>query len=215
MFGWHLLSSNKKLGRNDGRDVKPGQRMRYKGNSYDVHLCRHGMHASDEILKAFQYHNGPILCRVFVEGISGADPNKFVGTHRTVLWMVNVNEKTDVNKSLASIKAKAKNGKKKKLFEALENMRSGKADVWDVYRLMEARIDLYCIGSGQVSKNFVKEIRYLINHFIYDEQLSNTEMQDIIANGDISEKTLQSKMIAKAKAEKVWIDDLEWLSNKK
>ena len=85
MLAWHFLSEDKRLGYDDGRLVEVGQTLECKG---DPALCSNGMHGSVRLIDAVYYANGPIACRVEIDGdvIEGED--KLCGRRRTVLWML-------------------------------------------------------------------------------------------------------------------------------
>lgn len=99
-LGWHLLSSWFKLGYQDNRKVKVGQKISllpYKdifGNIVNPvpMLCKRGMHASHKIHKTMR-DVGRVMCRVLVEGDIQSNRNKFCGRSRTILWAMKVPDK--------------------------------------------------------------------------------------------------------------------------
>ena len=89
MLAWHFLSEDKRLGYGDGRLVEVGQTLECKGKP---ELCSNGMHGSARLIDALKYANGPIVCRVEIEGdvIEGED--KLCGRRRTVRWMLDATQ---------------------------------------------------------------------------------------------------------------------------
>ena len=85
MLAWHLLSEDKRLGYGDGRLVEVGQTLECKGKPV---LCSNGMHGSAMLIDALSYANGPIVCRVEIEGDVIEGDDKLCGRRRTVLWML-------------------------------------------------------------------------------------------------------------------------------
>jgi len=65
MIGWYFSRENKKLGHGDNRIIKLGQTHKIKGNPV---LCKHGLHASKNILGALSYAQGPIIWKVKLFG---------------------------------------------------------------------------------------------------------------------------------------------------
>jgi len=86
MLAWHFLSEDKRLGYGDGRLVEVGQTLECKGKP---ELCSNGMHGSVRLIDALYYANGPIVCRVEIDGDVIEDTDKLCGRRRTVLWMLN------------------------------------------------------------------------------------------------------------------------------
>ena len=84
---YHFCRKDKKLGFNDGRHIKTGQLLKYKG---PLEMCQSGLHVSPTIYDALQYAPGPVLCKVKLGGkiIKGVDKN--VASERTVISMRNV-----------------------------------------------------------------------------------------------------------------------------
>jgi len=80
------LSEDKRLGYDDGRLVEVGQTLECEG---EPALCSNGMHGSAMLIDALYYANGPIVCRVEIEGDVIEDEDKLCGRRRTVLWMLN------------------------------------------------------------------------------------------------------------------------------
>lgn len=85
MLAWHFLSEDKRLGYGDGRLVEVGQTLKCKGKPA---LCKNGMHGSVRLIDALRYANGPIVCRVEIEGNVIENTDKLCGRRRTVLWML-------------------------------------------------------------------------------------------------------------------------------
>ena len=86
MLAWHFLSEDKRLGYGDGRLVEVGQTLECEG---EPALCSNGMHGSAMLIDALYYANGPIVCRVEIDGDVIEDTDKLCGRRRTVLWMLN------------------------------------------------------------------------------------------------------------------------------
>ena len=90
--GWHFLALDKRLGYDDGRKVKLGERLEARGfNMWNSspEPCKPGMHATTKIVNGGFFHRvGPVLCRVEVTGeVKWHDDRvKFVGRYRKVLW---------------------------------------------------------------------------------------------------------------------------------
>jgi len=82
MIGWYFSRGNKKLGYGDNRIIKLGLTHKVKGNPV---LCKHGLHASKNILDALDCAQGPIIWKVELSGkiIKGND--KSVATARLYL----------------------------------------------------------------------------------------------------------------------------------
>ncbi len=85
MLAWHFLSEDKRLGYGDGRLVEAGKTLECDGKP---ELCKNGMHGSVRLIDALRYANGPIVCRVKIEGDVIEDTDKLCGRRRTVLWMM-------------------------------------------------------------------------------------------------------------------------------
>ena len=86
MLAWHFLSEDKRLGYGDGRLIEVGQTLECEG---EPALCSNGMHGSAMLIDALYYANGPIVCRVEIDGDVIEDTDKLCGRRRTVLWMLN------------------------------------------------------------------------------------------------------------------------------
>ena len=85
MLAWHFLSEDKRLGYGDGRLVEVGATLECKGKPA---LCSNGMHGSARLIDALRYANGPIVCRVKIDGDVIEDDDKLCGRRRTVLWLL-------------------------------------------------------------------------------------------------------------------------------
>lgn len=107
-LGWHIIGGDRKLGFDDGRSIRIGVRMKWKyRQGMRISICHAGMHASPSARDANDCYThlknfyGELrdpaawLCRVLVENTnrgSRTTETKFVGTHRTVLGMVRLDE---------------------------------------------------------------------------------------------------------------------------
>jgi len=89
MLAWHFLAEDKRLGYGDGRLVEAGQTLECEGKPV---LCDNGMHGSVRLIDALRYANGPIVCRVEIEGDVIEGKNKLCGRRRTVLWMLDATD---------------------------------------------------------------------------------------------------------------------------
>lgn len=89
MLAWHFLSEDKRLGYGDGRLVEAGKTLECEGKP---ELCKNGMHGSVRLIDALRYANGPIVCRVEIEGDVIEDTDKLCGRRRTVLWMLDATQ---------------------------------------------------------------------------------------------------------------------------
>ena len=89
MLAWHFLSEDKRLGYGDGRLVEVGATLECKGKPA---LCSNGMHGSARLIDALRYANGPIVCRVKIDGDVIEDDDKLCGRRRTVLWMMDATQ---------------------------------------------------------------------------------------------------------------------------
>ena len=83
---WHFLPDDGRLANGDGRQVQVGETLRIEGEPV---LCKHGFHASENILDALGYAPGALICRVRLGGKIIEDADKAVAAERTVLWMAN------------------------------------------------------------------------------------------------------------------------------
>jgi hypothetical protein len=83
MQAWHFLSEDKRLGFDDGRLVEVGVPLECEGI---LELCSNGMHGSVRLIDALCYADGPIVCRVEIEGHVIEGDDKLCGRRRTVLW---------------------------------------------------------------------------------------------------------------------------------
>ena len=86
MLGWHFCRNDKRLGFEDGRQIRTGRTLKVKP---PVILCKHGLHASKRIIDALKYSQGHIICKVKLSGKIIHDTDKSVATERTVIAMVN------------------------------------------------------------------------------------------------------------------------------
>lgn len=84
IMGWHFLNSDKKLGYSDGRKVRKGVKMTYRGDG--LNLCKSGMHGSKRIIDALKYAPGPVIawCEFGGKILHGKD--KFCAEWRRVIW---------------------------------------------------------------------------------------------------------------------------------
>ena len=89
MLAWHFMSKDKRLGYDDGRLVEVGVPLECKGKPA---LCVNGLHGSARLIDALKYANGPIVCRVEIEGDVIEGKNKLCGRRRTVLWMLDATD---------------------------------------------------------------------------------------------------------------------------
>ena len=88
MKAWHFLNGTGKLGYDDNRVVKVGEKLSVEGG---LKLCSFGLHGSKRILDALSYaENGSSLCRVELSGDILHGDDKSVASERTVLWQVGV-----------------------------------------------------------------------------------------------------------------------------
>jgi hypothetical protein len=85
---WHFLAYSGKMAHTDIQ-VKVGET--YKVNP-PVELCRHGLHASINVIHALRYAPGPIACRVRLDGDIVHQEDKCAASKRTVLWMVDASD---------------------------------------------------------------------------------------------------------------------------
>ena len=85
MKAWHFIREDRRLGYDDGREVKVGETLSCTG---EPKLCENGMHGSKRILDALIYAPGQICCRVEITGDVSVSDDKVVGRHRKVLAMV-------------------------------------------------------------------------------------------------------------------------------
>jgi hypothetical protein len=113
-YGWHFIREEKELGFSDDRKVRVNKRLGFKKEygAQRILVCSRGMHASPTIAAAYDCWrhlidhgwttarmNGSWLCWVKVEGSGygkqysrSIGAKKFVGTHRTVLGMISIEE---------------------------------------------------------------------------------------------------------------------------
>jgi len=86
LLAWHWLREDRKLGYDDGREVKVGETL-----TVDVTpvLCEAGLHASERAIDSLGYAPGPIVCRVVLSGTVVRGTDKATATERTVLAMAN------------------------------------------------------------------------------------------------------------------------------
>lgn len=96
LYGWHYRPKDGKLSRGDTRPVNIGQTLQAKDGKgrlvKDAVLCGPGFHAIPKPSAHFKRSFGERLAFVMVEGCHPSMKarhkrgEKFVGTHRTVLW---------------------------------------------------------------------------------------------------------------------------------
>jgi hypothetical protein len=83
--GWYFSAENKKLGYDDGRQIRLGRTHKVKG---EIIPCRHGLHLSKNIIDALQYAAGPIVWKVEGTGIiipHGDPVDKYACSERTYI----------------------------------------------------------------------------------------------------------------------------------
>jgi len=80
--GWWFAGLQNRLGYEDGRRAAMGVTHRFQGQPV---MCRHGFHASKNILDAFQYSDSPIVWHVALGGTVVHGEDKIVATERTYL----------------------------------------------------------------------------------------------------------------------------------
>jgi len=84
---WHFAQPDRCLTNGDGREIIEGETLTIEGNPK---ICKHGLHASKNILDALRNAPGPIICRVEVGGkiVEDEDEDKLVGKSRKCLWWI-------------------------------------------------------------------------------------------------------------------------------
>jgi hypothetical protein len=105
MKGWYCSSDDKRLRYGDNRLIRRGitHKMKWpyryvdditdKVNIYaEPTLCKAGLHASKDILTAFQIGSGLWIWRVEVTGRIAKGEDKFCGGERKYLWGLNVSD---------------------------------------------------------------------------------------------------------------------------
>ena len=88
LFGfkaWHFLPETRRLRYHDDREVKEGETISAPDPKRRPSLCFYGMHGSIDLMDAFSYAPGPILCRVTIWGQVVLATTKLVGRHRKCL----------------------------------------------------------------------------------------------------------------------------------
>ena len=85
VLAWHFVSSDRRLGYGDNREVAAGKT--YIAPEGDLKLCKHGMHASIDPLDALGFAPSPIVCRVLCWGEIERGDDKLVARRRKVIWM--------------------------------------------------------------------------------------------------------------------------------
>lgn len=91
VLAWHFVGETKRLGYDDGREVKVGETLSYNGDS-PPECCYGGMHGSVSALDALNYAPGPILCRVEISGDIDEGGDKLCGRHRKVIAMADATD---------------------------------------------------------------------------------------------------------------------------
>ena len=81
---WHFLRADKRLCYGDGREVKVGETLTIGGS---VKLCKHGFHASEQVIDALSHAPGSVACLVTLGGEIIHDSDKSVASERTALWI--------------------------------------------------------------------------------------------------------------------------------
>ena len=82
-LAWHFLNADMRANSGQEGPWSVGETRRIDG---DIELCRRGYHASENIRDAMSYANGPIICRVLLNGTIRRDNDKMVASERTLLW---------------------------------------------------------------------------------------------------------------------------------
>jgi hypothetical protein len=82
VHGWWFSNSHGRLGYEDRQKASIG--VTHTVDTQPV-LCRHGLHASKNILDAFKYADGPVAWRVALGGTVVHGEDKLVATQRTYL----------------------------------------------------------------------------------------------------------------------------------
>jgi hypothetical protein len=89
MKAWHFAQEDMRLGFDDGRKIRNGRTLTYKG---ELKMCKSGLHASKRIIDALRYARGPMICRVELGGEILHDTDKSVASERTCLWYIDGTE---------------------------------------------------------------------------------------------------------------------------
>lgn len=82
VLGWHFVGSALR----DGRPIpEDGKILHQEGQ---IIPCTNGLHASLRLIDALQYAPGSTICRVECSGTIVSQNDKFVASHRKILWRV-------------------------------------------------------------------------------------------------------------------------------
>jgi hypothetical protein len=92
---WHFANESRRLGYDDGRKIKVGQKLTV---DCEPVMCKRGLHASARLIDALSYAPGPVLCKVTLGGTVIRGDDKSVATERTVVAMADV---TDILREFA------------------------------------------------------------------------------------------------------------------
>jgi hypothetical protein len=87
ILAWHFCDDKRKLGFGDKRPIVIGETVSVRP---PLELCKRGLHGSTRIIDALKYRRGNVICRVKLSGEMIRSGDKIVASHRTVLWMQDV-----------------------------------------------------------------------------------------------------------------------------
>jgi hypothetical protein len=86
---WYFATEERKLGYDDNRPIVVGETHTVDRKPV---LCEQGLHASERIIDALNYAQGPILYRVELSGQIVRGDDKLVATSRKYLWKLDATE---------------------------------------------------------------------------------------------------------------------------
>src|SRR5678815_1913526 len=87
VLAWHFITKERRLGYNDGRIVRAGQKLTVEP---PIVMCERGLHASTKPLDALDYTSNAqtVACRVKLSGEIVTGTDKLVASERECLWWI-------------------------------------------------------------------------------------------------------------------------------